>query len=242
MERLAVIPARGGSKRIPNKNIKNFCGLPMIAHAIKIAQQTALFSTIHVSTDSPAIESAAAKYGYAPDFERPAELANDHASMMETVRYVVEEYERRGKTFDSVILLYATSPLTDPEDLQLACAAFEKSDRKKAFLAVSPFPAPIEHAFLLKENAELVPKDEKALMTRTQDLCHAYYDAGMFAIYSPDLIKNSSASGDFKLFKGYEVPSYRVTDIDWPEDWVRAQALYRALNISPNQNGADDEY
>lgn len=241
MKRLAVIPARGGSKRIPDKNIKDFCGRPMIAHAIKIAQQTGLFTTIHVSTDSSAIVSAAAEYGCAPDFERPADLANDHASMMETVCYVVEEYERRGETFDSVILLYTTSPLTDPEDLKRACAAFEQSDREKAYLAVTPFPAPIEHAFRLKNNADLVPNDEKALVNRTQDLSHAYYDAGMFAIYGADYVKNSHKAGNFMAFKGYEVPSYRVTDIDWPEDWDRAEALYKVLNLLSTQNEADNE-
>ena len=236
MRRLAVIPARGGSKRIPDKNIKDFCGLPMIAHVIKIAQQASLFATIHVSTDSPAIASVAAEYGYEPDFERPTELANDHAPMMDTVRYVVEEYERRSESFDTVILLYATSPLIDPRDLKRACASFEQSDREKVYLAVTPFPAPIEHAFRLKDNADLLPNNEKALATRTQDLPHAYYDAGMFAICSADYIKNSYKTCGFMAFKGYEVPSYRVTDIDWPEDWDRAQALYRALNISSTQS------
>ena len=236
MKRLAVIPARGGSKRIPNKNIKDFCGLPMIAYAIKIAQKTGFFNTIHVSTDSTAIRTTATEYGCKPDFKRPAELASDHASMMETLRYVVKEYERQGKTFDVVILLYATSPLTDPEDLKRACTAFERSDRKKAYLAVTPFPAPIHHAFLLKENADLLPYNEKALANRTQDLSYAYYDAGMFAIYGADYIKNSHKAGNFMQFKGYEVPSFRVTDIDWPEDWDRAQALYKALNLSSDEN------
>lgn len=241
MKRLAVIPARGGSKRIQNKNIKDFCGLPMIAHAIKIAQQTDLFTTIHVSTDSKDIVSTATEFGCKPDFERPAELANDQASIMETVSYVVEEYERRGETFDIIIMLYATSPLTDPEDIKLACNAFESSDRKKAYLAVTPFPAPIEHAFFLNDDADLLPYDAKALARRTQDLSHAYYDAGMFAIYSADYIKNSHKAGNFMTFKGYKVPSYRVTDIDWPEDWERAQTLYKLIKTSSSQNGANND-
>lgn len=234
MKRLSIIPARGGSKRIPDKNIKDFCGLPMIAHAIKVAQDAALFTTIHVSTDSPEISGIAAQYDCTPDFSRPAELANDHASMMETVRYVIDEYERRGEKFDTVVLLYATSPLTDADDIKKACEQFEAGDRQKAFLAVTPFPAPVEHAFRIQENGDLVPNDEESLAMRTQDLSHAYYDAGMFAVYSSDYIKNSDQAGDFMAFRGYEVPSYRVTDIDWPEDWDRAEALYRALQMSKN--------
>ncbi len=229
MKRLAVIPARGGSKRIPDKNIKDFCGVPMIAHSIQIAQNADLFDMVHVSTDSQRISDVAVQYNCAPDFPRPDELANDHATMMEALKYVVEEYEARGTVFDTVVLLYTTSPLTDPEDLQKACAFFEKSDKKKAVLAVTPFPAPIEHAFRINQDGDLVPDDKDALAMRTQDLKHAYYDAGMFAIYSADYIKNSHQAGDFMAFKGYEVAPYRVTDIDWPEDWDRAEALYKAV-------------
>lgn len=230
MKRLAVIPARGGSKRIPHKNIKNFCGSPMISHAIKIAQNSDLFDTIHVSTDDQAIADAAAQYGCKPDFERPDELADDHTSMMATIKYVVEEYERRGDKFDTVALLYATSPLTDPKDLQKACAFFEKSDKEKAVLAVTPYPAPIEHAFRIIDDQDLVPDNDEALATRTQDLKEAYYDAGMFAIYTADYIKNSNKAGNFFAFRGFVVPSYRVTDIDWPDDWNRAEHLFKAIN------------
>ena len=230
MKRLAIIPARGGSKRIPHKNLKDFCGKPMVAHPIQIAEASGLFHTIHVSTDSRDIANTAEEYGHAPDFSRPEELSNDHASMMEALKFVVEEYESRGESFDTIVLLYATSPLIDPDDLKTACQQFEAGDKEKAILAVSAFPAPIEQAFRMKENADLYPDDADALATRTQDLEHAYYDAGMFAIYSSDYIKKSSGGGDFLAFKGYEVPSFRVTDIDWPEDWKRAEALYRALD------------
>ena len=229
MKRLAVIPARGGSKRIPHKNVKDFCGQPMISHAIQIAEQSGMFDTIHVSTDDNEISSIAAKCGHAPGFVRPDELSDDHASMMEVIRYVVLEYEKTGKVFDTVALLYATSPLTDPKDVANACTAFEKSDQEKAFLAVTPYPAPIEHAFRIQKNDDLVPNDKNALAMRTQDLNHAYYDAGMFAVYTPDYIKNNTGSGDFLAFRGYKVPSERVIDIDWPEDWDKAEALYKAL-------------
>ena len=236
MKRLAIIPARGGSKRIPDKNVKDFCGLPMVCHAVKIAQDTKIFDCIHVSTDSDQISQVVTDFGIRLDFSRPAELSGDYTSMMEVLRYVVEEYERRGEVFSTVALLYTTSPLTDPDDLISAISKFEASNREKAYLAVASYPAPIEHAFRMGEGHDLSPNDAAALATRTQDLSHAYYDAGMFAIYSSEYILDSHLAGDFLKFRGYEVPSYRVTDIDWPEDWERAEALFRALNISQKQS------
>ena len=209
----------------------------MIAHALKIAQKADIFDTLHVSTDNADIAAVAAQYGFAPDFARPAALADAHTPMLEVVKYVVMEYERRGQSFDTVILLYATSPLTNPDDLRQACEQFEAGDRKKALMAVTPFPAPLEHAFRLQPNGDLVPDDEKALAKRTQDLSYAYYDAAMFNFYDASYVKNSRQAGNYMMFTGYQVPSYRVTDIDWPEDWDRAEALYRALNPA-RQNGS----
>jgi len=230
MKRLAIIPARGGSKRIPHKNIKDFCGKPMMVHSLEAAKQTGLFDTIHVSTDDAKIGEVAETYGFNTDFFRPEALSDDHATMMDAIKYVVEKYETLGTTFDTITLLYATSPLIDPSDLKKACANFEAGDMKKALLAVTSFPAPIEQAFRMKENADLYPDNAEALATRTQDLQHAFYDAGMFAIYSPEYIKAAKGGGDFCTFKGHEVPSFRVTDIDWPDDWARAEALYKAIN------------
>lgn len=231
MKRLAIIPARAGSKRIPHKNIRDFCGKPMISHVVEAVAKAGVFDTIHVSSDSEEIAQKAAESGYAPAFMRPAELADDYTSMLAVVRYVVEEFVRRGESFDTVALIYATSPLVDPADLSGACAQFESGDRQKALLAVAPFPAPIEHAFRMKKGQDgILPDNEAALAMRTQDLSPAYYDAGMFAFYTPDYIARSAGAGDFTAFRGYVVPSYRVTDIDWPEDWAHAEQLYKAIH------------
>lgn len=202
----------------------------MVTHAISAAEKSGAFAKIHVSTDSTEIFDVATTYKHRPDFMRPDSLAGDHASMMEVVRYVVEEYEKKGETFDTIALIYATSPLIDPQDLAKACNAFEKGNKDIAVLAVTPFPAPIEQAFRMKDDGSLFPDNEKALATRTQDLQKAYYDAGMFAVYAPAYIKKQQSSGDFMAFRGYVVPEFRVTDIDWPEDWERAEKLYRAVN------------
>ena len=150
--------------------------------------------------------------------------------MMECLKYVVERYEDLGKNFDTVALLYATSPLMDPKDLQSACAAFENTDRSRAMLAVASFPSPIEHAFRIDENLNLYPNQPMDLSKRTQDLPEAFYDAGMFAFYSPDYIKNCKGAGNFSGFKGFRIPNERVIDIDWPEDWSHAESLKRALD------------
>ncbi|MEZ5813478.1 MAG: pseudaminic acid cytidylyltransferase [Alphaproteobacteria bacterium] len=231
MKRLCIIPARAGSKRIPGKNIKNFCGKPMVAHVIEAAQDSGLFDVLHVSTDSDEIASIAAEAGYKPDFMRPADLADDHASMMEVVKSVVDTYAAQGQVFDTVALLYATSPLLCPDDLKDACAQFESGNQDKALLAVTPFPAPIEQAFIIKDGSDdLRPDDEDGFAARTQDLKQACYDAGMFCFYSSAYIQNSQGAGDFTLFRGYKVPSWRVTDIDWPEDWEHAEKMYKALH------------
>jgi CMP-N-acetylneuraminic acid synthetase len=231
MKRLAIIPARSGSKRIPLKNIKLFCGEPMLSYPIRSAEKAEIFDIIHVSTDSVEIFDVAANYGRAPDFIRPGHLSGDHVSMMEATKYVVETYEAMGYQFDIVALLYATSPLMDASDLRNACITFEKSDRKKAILSVAPFPSPIEQGFRMAIDSDLYPVNVEALATRTQDLQQAYYDAGMFAIFSPEHIKLSVDAGDFSSFRGFRVSPTRVTDIDWPEDWDHAELLYRALQL-----------
>jgi N-acylneuraminate cytidylyltransferase len=229
MKRLCVIPAREGSKRVPRKNIRDFCGRPMIAHAIEAAQQAGIFDTIHVSTDSADIAAVAAALGARPDFERPAALADDHTPMMDVIKHAVSEHETRDRVHDTVCLVYATSPLVDPADLKKACREFETGDRDKALLAVTPFPVPIERTFTMADgNNTLVPRNEKSFSKRTQDLDMGYYDAGMFCFYSPAYIKAREGAGDFTRFRGYVVPPWRVTDIDWPEDWDRAEMMFRA--------------
>lgn len=229
MKRLAIIPARSGSKRIPHKNIKDFCGHPMLSYPIKAAAKSKIFDVIHVSTDSEDIADIAGKYGYFPEFLRPENISDDHTSMMECLKHVVERYEDLGYKFDTVALLYATSPLMDAEDLRLACQKFEETDRQRAMLSVAAYPSPIEHAFRIDENLNLYPDKPEALAERTQDLPEAMYDAGMFAFYSSDHVNDSTGAGNFSGFKGFRVPITRVIDIDWPEDWAHAEALKKAL-------------
>lgn len=227
---LAIIPARGGSKRIPDKNVRLFCGKPMIEHATNAAKNCGIFDKIHISTDSDAIAKVAESNGLKPDFLRNPDLADDHTTIMETLKYVIEEYNSRGKNFDTICLIYATSPLIDQNDLKKAYKTFLDTDRAKAMLAITPFPTPIERAFRLNEDTkDMSVANQDDFLKRTQDLEHAYHDAAMFCFYSSDYILNSEGGGNFSTFRGYVVDSYRVTDIDWPEDWERAEYMYRAV-------------
>ena len=229
MKRIAIIPARSGSKRIPNKNIRDFCGRPIISYPIQMAKTAGIFDVIHVSTDSLEIAKVAEQFGCKTDFLRPDYLSGDDVPMMACIKYVIDEYDKLGMCFDTAALLYATSPLMHHEDLKCACEQFEQTDGSRPILAVATFPTPVEHAFRMNARQELCPIRPDALSMRTQDLPRSYYDAGMFAIYSPEKIKASSNSGDFHDFSGYEVPISRVTDIDWPEDWVNAENMMRAI-------------
>jgi pseudaminic acid cytidylyltransferase len=229
-KRLAIIPARGGSKRIPKKNIKDFCGRPMIAHVLDAVSQSGMFTKVHVSTDSGEVAEAARVVGFAPEFLRPPELSGDHTSMLEVYGFVAREFTKRGENFDTIAIIYATSPLVAPEDLAEACAQFEQGDGNKPLLAVTPYPAPIEHAFRMNgKTGNLIPDAPDKLSQRTQDITRSYFDAGMFAFYTPEFLISSAGPGDFLSFRGFEVPGYRVTDLDWPDDWERAENLYRAL-------------
>ena len=147
MKRLAVIPARGGSKRIPDKNIRNFCGRPMLAHILSAANASGLFTTIHVSTDSQRIRDVAGKIGSPPDFLRPDELARDDTPIMPVLRYVLEEYANRGLHFDEVWLLMACAPLIEASDLISASTFSQKVGSEHPLVAVSEYPVPIEWAF-----------------------------------------------------------------------------------------------
>ena len=226
---LAVIPARGGSKRIPRKNIKDFCGRPMIEHVIETAKKSELFHTIHVSSDDEEILSCAASCGYVADFKRPVSLANDYTNIMEVLNFTVSEYEARGESFDIICLLYATSPLMDINDLKKAAIQFENGSRDRALLSVARYSSPIERAWTMKDNGNIQPKNPDALKRRSQDIPFSYYDAAMFCFYTPDHIRNAENTVSALTFDGFKIPEFRAIDIDEPDDWLRAEYMYNFL-------------
>ncbi len=226
--RLAIIPARGGSKRIPNKNIRDFCGNPIITYALAAARESGLFETIHVSTESEDIRAVATQFGLSPAFSRPLHLADDDTPIMPVLRHVVEEYATRGKEFDEIWLIMACSPLIDPCDLTKAALMFESSSNQQGLLAVSEYPAPIEWAFSRSESGALTPVQAGMFAVRSQDLEKCYFDAGSFAVFPPKRVLESEGAGSDSGFIGYPLPKGAAIDIDDEQDWQLAEALFRA--------------
>jgi pseudaminic acid cytidylyltransferase len=227
MKRLAIIPARGGSKRIPNKNIRDFCGQPMITHVLSAARASGLFTTVHVSTESESIRDVAAQFGFPPDFPRPAELADDHTPIMPVLRYAAQEYANRGVHFDEVWLLMACAPLIDAKDLSTAATLFQQAGSEQPLLAVSEYPAPIEWAFSRGENGALTPVQAGMFAVRSQDLEKRYFDAGSFAVFPASRVLESQGAGSDSGFIGYVLPKGKAIDIDDEQDWQLAEAVYR---------------
>lgn len=230
--RLAIIPARGGSKRIPNKNIRDFCGKPMIAHILQVARASGQFDVIHVSTESEEIRETVEALGFGVDFKRPDELADDHTPIMPVLKYVTDTYAARGKLFDQAWLLMACAPLIDTRDLQEAAALFDRAGGCDPLLAVSEYPAPIEWAFKRSPDGRLDPVQAGMFAMRSQDLEKKYYDAGSFAVFPSATVRASTGAGSDAGFIGYILPKGKAIDIDDEEDWVMAEAMFRLKSLN----------
>jgi N-acylneuraminate cytidylyltransferase len=226
--KIAIIPARGGSKRIKDKSIVDFCGRPMISYALEAAQQSGLFDVIHVSTDSERVAAVAAELGFAPDFLRDASFADDHTPLMPVLRWVLQQFAKQGRAASDVCLLMPCAPLVEAGDLRAAHDAFVRAGRKTMVLAVVPFPYPVERALAMDAEGVLRPKFPESWHKRSQDLDPAYHDAGLFSfspaahILDPELVVTD------RLLP-YALPRYKAADIDEPEDLEYAEILYRGL-------------
>lgn len=227
LRRLAIIPARGGSKRIPGKNIKDFCGKPIICHVIDNAKKSGIFDKIHVSTEDKGIATVVSKLGFHPDFMRPSNLADDHTPLVPVLQYVINKYEDLGEEFDQIWLLMACAPLIRPYDLQQASKTMDSSEGKKALLSVCEYPVPIEWAYQLHENGELKPEKPGMFAIRSQDMDKKYFDAGAFVCFPTDMIKNFTGAGSDQVFIGYVLPKALAIDIDDESDWKLAEAMFR---------------
>ena len=223
---IAVIPARGGSKRIPRKNIKVFGGKPMIAYAITAAKNSGLFDHVLVSTDDAEIATIANEWGAETPFVRSAELANDFTATVPVVAHAIQACEALGWSFDNVCCIYPGVPLIEVEDLQ---GAFEQLGAGSAdyCFPVTEFPSAIQRALKQNSDGVMQPFYPEFELARSQDLEPAYYDAGQFywgkkkAWLGNPLIHSNGA--------GYVIPNWRVIDIDTPADWDRAELLAMAI-------------
>ncbi len=224
MTRLAVIPARGGSKRIPRKNVKPFAGRPMIVHAIDAARAAGVFDHILVSTDDTEIAAVARCAGAEVPWMRPAALADDHTATAPVMQHAIAQALEAGWAVTQVCCIYPGVPLLAPQDLREALAMLETGVSDFVFPLLK-FESAVQRAMRRGADGRMQPMYPEFTMTRTQDLEPAYHDAGQF--YWGTVAAWQSGRSAHAGGIGLVVPPERAVDIDTPEDWVRAEALYR---------------
>ena len=230
---LAVIPARGGSKRIPQKNIRLFAGKPIIAYSIEAARKADVFDEIIVSTDCDQIAEVAEECGASVPFRRPPELSDDHTPTIPVVRHAITWARQAIGNVERVCCIYATAPFIRPEDIRSGCQRLESTEGALFAFSVTSFAFPIFRALKIEHERVAMFWPEHQL-TRSQDLPEAYHDAGQF--YWGTAEGFMSRDGVFSSDSiPIVLPRHRVQDIDTQEDWDRAERLYQA------SNGANDK-
>ncbi len=225
MGNLCIIPARGGSKRIPRKNIKDFLGKPIIAYSIEVALASNLFDEVMVSTDDEEIAEVAERYGAKVPFFRSAETSDDFATTMDVIKEVLKQYEVGAMYFEFVCCIYATAPLIRRERLKDGLLKLKENDYQSVF-PVSAFSSPIWRAMEIDPEGTINMIWPENLNQRSQDLQQAYHDAGQWYWLNPKSAKDaiySSHSGAV-ILEGIE-----VQDIDNLEDWTLAELKYSLL-------------
>jgi pseudaminic acid cytidylyltransferase len=221
---LAIIPARGGSKRIPRKNIREFCGKPIIAYSIETALQSGLFDDVMVSTDDAEIAQIARQYGATIPFMRSPETANDHAGIFEVLREVLDRYARKERRFTQVCCLLPTAPLLLESDLREALELLKREDFDSVF-PVTTFSYPILRALTRDgDRTRMIWPENYA--ARSQDLQPAFHDCGLF--YWINALRILPKGRMFTDNSGTIVlPETRVQDVDTEEDWKICELKYR---------------
>lgn len=225
--KIAVIPARGGSKRIPRKNIKSFCGKPMIAWSIEVAKSSGLFDHIIVSTDDEEIAETAKKYGAEVPFIRPAELSDDFVGTGAVVKHTVEWVIKNLNRPEYVCTIYATAPFIRKLDLVNGFNLLIEEGSQLAF-TVTSFPFPIQRAVKINNKQRVSMFQPEHYMSRSQDLEDAYHDAAQFYWAETNAVLNDVSAFSLDA-TALILPRYRVQDIDTLEDWKRAEHLFKIL-------------
>lgn len=227
MTSVAIIPARGGSKRIPRKNIREFCGRPMIAYSIAAAQQSGCFDRIVVSTDDAEIAEVALRHGAEVPFLRPPALSDDYTTTMDVIVHALEQLQAGGSQPQLACCIYATAPFVQADDLRRGRGLIDSGGADYAF-SVTSFPAPIQRALKLDAAGRVDMFNPEYAQTRSQDMVEAYHDAGQFYWgRAPAFLQRRPVFSPAAA--AVILPRHRVQDIDTAEDWQRAEWLWRAL-------------
>lgn len=234
MKNLCVIPARSGSKRIANKNIKNFYDRPIISWSIQLAIESKLFENVIVSTDSQEIATISTLSGAEVPFLRPAELSDDHTTTLDVVQHAIKNFEKAFYLPDFVCCLYPTTPLLRVQDLTKSFEILKARDDQSLFCqAVAEFPSDIQRALTVGKDFKLHQVDKKQEFFRSQDLEKHFYDAGQFYWgYSKNwLEKNSIRESSL----AYILPKWTSVDINSESDWEQAELLFELLRKSESK-------
>lgn len=231
MSLLGVIPARGGSKRIPGKNIRPFEGVPLLMRAATVARESGVFARIIVSTDDDAIADVALSAGCEVPFRRRAELADDHTGTATVIADAIRNVEETGDRHDVVCCIYPAAVLVRPQDYVNAYRDLVESGAEFVFSATE-FAYPIWRALQIAEDGRCEMIWPEYLQTRSQDLATTYHDAGQFYFGTREawLAERHPFSRGGRV---YRLPRTRVQDIDTEEDWILAETLYRLMHEQP---------
>lgn len=236
MNAVAIIPARGGSQRIPGKNLRLFNGVPMIVWSIRAALASGVFEQVVVSTDDPQIAEVALAHGAQVPFMRPAELADAYTGTAPVIKHAVQALAETGQGFDFVCCIYATAPLLQVRYLRQGLELLKHDADKSYAFSVCDYGFPVQRALLLNGDGAVEPMYPEHRQTRSQDLPVAYQDAGQFywgrrqAWLREDVIFSP-------LSVPVILPRYLVQDIDTEQDWRRAEYLYTALKAAGELQG-----
>ena len=229
MSVVAVIPARGGSKRIPHKNIKPFCGKPMIAYSIEAAKDAGIFDRIIVSTDSEKIASTAKDFGAEVPFMRPCELADDHTGTDAVILHALKRLMEDREKIDYICCIYATAPFVKAEYIIRGYNILHDNNATSCF-SVTTYSFPIFRSLKINNQNRLEMFWPEYRETRSQDLTEAHHDAGQF--YWADAKKYLKEKQFYsKDAVPVILPRYLVQDIDTPEDWETAEKMFSALKL-----------
>ena len=234
MNRVAVIPARGGSKRIPRKNIRSFCGKPIISYSISCSLRSELFDEVIVSTDDDETATIARNFGAIVDELRPENISDDRTGVLAVVAHELMKLEERCVRPTAACLIYATAPMIREIDLIESFKVFEAGDTDFVFSAAE-FSSPIFRSFTILPNGRAQMFKPEHYESNSQELPRAYHDAAQFCWGKPDAMMDPNAVVFSERSKPYVLPTNLVNDIDTPEDWTRAEWMFQAhQSISSN--------
>lgn len=228
--KICIIPARGGSKRIPRKNIKDFLGKPIIAYSIQAAIKSECFDEIIVSTEDTEISEVAKFYGASVPFVRPESLADDYVDINSVVKHAIEWFDDKNLLLSEVCCLFPTAPFVTAEAIKKSFDQMKKIEADYCF-TVTTFEFPIQRAIKVTLENRLKMFNPEYLKTRSQDLEASYHDAGQFYWGKVESFRHQKQFFS-KDATPYILPRYLVQDIDTPEDWKRAELMYKVLKKS----------